>query len=174
MKFFSNSSSRAYLRRLAQEMGESTNAIRLELNRLSAAGLLEHEQDGNTVLYKANTGHPFFKELQRLVMKYMGLDNIVDLITQKLGQVDLAFITGDYARGIDSGVIDLVIVGEITDKPYLERLQQKAESISGRRIRLLLLKLAEFRQLEQTLDVRNALILVASRESGFEAGTGYW
>ena len=98
MKFFSNSTAKAYLRGLSSEMGESTNAIRLELNRLSAAGLLEHEQDGNTVLYRANTTNPFFREIQRLVMKYMGLDNIVELVTQKLGRIELAFISGDYAK----------------------------------------------------------------------------
>jgi hypothetical protein len=174
MKFFSNSTAQAYLRGLSAEMGESTNAIRLELNRLSAAGLLDHEQDGNTVLYRANTSNPFFREIQRLVMKYMGLDNIVEMVSQRLGKVELAFISGDYARGIDSGVIDLVIVGDIENRQYLEKLHVKAEEISGRKIRMLVLGLEEFHKLADTLDVKHALILVAAKESGFTPGVGYW
>lgn len=174
MKFFSNSTAKAYLRGLSTEMGESTNAIRLELNRLSAAGLLDHEQDGNTVLYRANTSNPFFREIQRLVMKYMGLDNIVELVTQKLGKIELAFISGDYAKGIDSGVIDLVIVGDIENRLYLEKLHARAEEISGRRIRMLILSKDEFKKLTDTLDIKHALILLAAKDSGFEAGVGYW
>lgn len=38
---------KAYLRGLAEEFGESTNAIRLELNHLEEAGLLTAETEGN-------------------------------------------------------------------------------------------------------------------------------
>jgi hypothetical protein len=174
MKFFTNSAARSYLRGLSQEMGESTNAVRLELNRLSSAGLLHHEPEGNTVVYRANTSHPFFKEIQRLVMKYMGLDNIVELVSQKLGNIELALITGDYAKGIDSGVIDLVIVGEIADKAYLNKLQQKAEEVSGRKIRTLVLTHPEFEKLTPTLMAGEALVLLANGSSHFKKGIGYW
>lgn len=174
LRFFSNSATKAYLRGLSQELGENTNAVRLELNRLSAAGLLQHEQQGNTVLYHANTHHPFFNELQRLVMKYMGLDNIVDLIAQKLGKIELAFVTGDYARGVDSGVIELVLVGDIADEAYLDKLHQRAEQISGRQIRIQKLKLNEYLILAKSLDVEQAIIILATANSGVKAGEGYW
>ena len=41
LKFFLNPSTSAYLRGLADEFGESTNGVRVELNRLMEAGLLE-------------------------------------------------------------------------------------------------------------------------------------
>lgn len=173
LKFFSNSANKAYLRGLAQEMGESTNAVRVELNRLSQAGLLEHSQDGNTVVYKANTSNPFFRELHRLVMKYMGLDHVVDQVVQKIGKLELAFINGDYARGRDTGIIDLVLVGDQLDQEYLARLHARAEDISGRRIRILSLQPDEFRRLTNTLDTQNALILWAAEGSGYEAQAEY-
>ena len=46
-KFFLNSSTKAHLRGLESEFGESTNAIRLELNRFEEAGLLHSLRDGN-------------------------------------------------------------------------------------------------------------------------------
>ncbi|MFM7301395.1 MAG: ArsR family transcriptional regulator, partial [Crocinitomicaceae bacterium] len=52
VKFFLNPTMKAYLRQLADEFGESTNAVRVELNRLTEAGILESEAIGNVVKYK--------------------------------------------------------------------------------------------------------------------------
>jgi hypothetical protein len=47
LKFFLNPETKAYLRGLSDEFGESSNGVRLELNRLTKAGLLTSESDGN-------------------------------------------------------------------------------------------------------------------------------
>jgi len=60
LKFFLNPESRSYLRELADEFGESTNSVRVELNRLSEAGLLTSAGEGRTKVYRANTNHPPF------------------------------------------------------------------------------------------------------------------
>ncbi|HQO04380.1 MAG TPA: ArsR family transcriptional regulator, partial [Spirochaetota bacterium] len=64
LKFFLNPETEGYLRGLAAEMGESTNGIRVELDRFSDAGLLEKRDKGNTKVYRANTGHSLFPEIQ--------------------------------------------------------------------------------------------------------------
>jgi hypothetical protein len=168
LKFFSNANTRAYLRGLAEELGENTNAIRLELNRLSAAGLLMHEQDGNTILYKANTSNPFFGQLHRLVIKYMGVEDIVESIVRKIGDLELACITGNYAKGKDSGIIDLILVANRLDYNYLNLLHKRAEQISGRKIRLLTLSAEEFKTHALSLEIEKALILYASAASGYK------
>ena len=58
VKFFLNPTMKSYLRELASEFEESTNSVRLELNRLKEAGLLESEAKGNLVMYNAKTTHP--------------------------------------------------------------------------------------------------------------------
>ncbi|MDY0178946.1 MAG: ArsR family transcriptional regulator, partial [Synergistaceae bacterium] len=50
LKFFINPDTTAYLRGLADEFGESTNAVRVELNRLSRAGILDSRAEGRTIL----------------------------------------------------------------------------------------------------------------------------
>lgn len=167
LKFFSNPQTTAYLRGLADELGENTNAVRLELNRFSKAGLLKHQQDGNTVLYKANINNPFFKQLHRLVMKYLGLEDVVESIVNKLGPLQLAFITGSYAKGKDSGIIDLVLVADSFDLNYLQMLHKRAEEICGRKIRILTLHPNEFQSLIGSFEMDNSLILYATLTSGY-------
>ena len=54
LKFFLNSNSSSYLRGLESEFGESSNAIRLELNKFEKAGLLTTTTNGNKKMFKAD------------------------------------------------------------------------------------------------------------------------
>ncbi len=175
MKFFLNPGTSAYLRGLAEEFGESTNSVRVELNRLSKAGFLEAaeaEGDGRTRLYRANERHPLFPELQQIVRKVTGIDQVVEQIVSRLGNVELAFITGDYARGVDSGLIDLVLVGEI-DRTYLDSLVGKLEEIIRRKIRTLVLSVDELEPLRSRLGASRSLIVwnAGARETPPAKGT---
>lgn len=134
LKFFLNSNSTAYLRGLAEEFGESTNSIRHELNNLSKAGYLTSSENGRTIEYKANTHHPLFNEVKSLIHKYIGIDTIIDNIVHKLGALEAAYIVGDYAKGKDSGTIELLLVGDI-DEAYMNKLVEKAKTLIHRDIK---------------------------------------
>lgn len=148
VKFFLNPSTSAYLRELSNEFGESSNGIRVELNRMASAGLLESKSGGKTVVYSAHKGHPLFKEITGLVAKYVGLDRIVEDVVKKLGEVSAAYLIGDYAKGKDAGIVDLVLVGAV-DKTYLVNLIERAEEIIQRRIRFLILSEEDKNQIIQ-------------------------
>lgn len=135
LKFFTNGTSTAYLRGLAEEFDESTNSIRHELNNLSKAGYLISAENGRTVEYRANTEHPLFLDLKSLVHKYLGLDKIIENIVHKLGDLQAAYIIGDYAKGKDSGTIELLLVGTI-DEAYAHNLVEKAKSLIQRNIKV--------------------------------------
>ncbi len=112
---------KSYLRELANEFGESTNSVRVELNRLTEAGILESETQGQMVIYQARRSHPLFPEIKSLVSKYTGLDKIVEQVISYLGDIKSAYLIGDYAKGIDSGTIELVLVGNVK-QDYLANL----------------------------------------------------
>ena len=152
LKFFSNANTQSYLRSLADEFGESTNAVRLELNRLSEAKFLDSYPKGNTIVYKANKKHPLFPEISNIVAKYLGLDRLIEEVIMKLGDLNQALVVGDYARGTDSGLIDLVLVGKI-DETFLQNLVHKAESIIHRKIRTLVLQENELSLFENILEL---------------------
>ncbi|WP_339813396.1 ArsR family transcriptional regulator [uncultured Imperialibacter sp.] len=158
LKFFSNSNTQAYLRSLSEEFGESTNAVRVELNRLSEAGFLESHVRGNTIVYRANKMHPLFPEITGIVSKYLGLDRLIDQVILKIGDLDGAWVVGDYAKGKDSGLIDLIVVGSI-DKLYLDGLVEKAERLIQRKIRTLILTFEELPKFEKELELENSIIL---------------
>lgn len=139
IKFFLNPSLSSYLRELADEFGESTNAVRVELNRLSEAGLLESEGKGNVVLYRARQSHPLFPELHNIVSKFIGINRIVEDVIENLGNLEKAWLVGDYAAGKDSGVIDILLEGEV-NKTYLDELVKKAEPLIQRRVRSLVMR----------------------------------
>jgi len=147
-KLLLNPASKVYLRGLERELGVSSNTVRLELNKLSDMHLIETQEDGaNTKVkqYSVNTHHPLFTSLRSIILQYVGLDQIVEQIIQKLGNVDKVYLTGDLALGKNSTFVDLVLVGDI-DKPYLYKLIEKVEPIIGKKIRVGLFSANEFNE----------------------------
>ncbi|MGF7141282.1 ArsR family transcriptional regulator [Roseimarinus sediminis] len=135
VKFFVNAQTKSYLRSLETEFGESSNAIRVELNRFEEAGLLVSETQGNRKYFSANTGHAFFHDIHHLLMKYVGIDTLVDKVINEVGNLVEAYIIGDMARGIQGKVIDILLVGQPLDQAYISRLIKKAEELVSFRIR---------------------------------------
>lgn len=142
LKFFLNSKATSYLRGLESEFGDSTNSIRVELNRFEKAGMLNTYLKGNKKYFIANTEHPLYDDMHNLLLKYIGFDKIIDTVIEKLGDVRKVFVIGAFAGGLDDAVIDLVFVGDV-NKEYLSHLVQKVEKHITRRIRYIVFSEAE-------------------------------
>ena len=142
LKFFLNSKATSYLRGLESEFGESSNGIRIELNRFEKAGMLSSFIKGNKKYFKANTEHPLYRDTHNIIMKYIGFDKIIDTVIENLGDVRRVFVTGAFALGLDDNTIDLVFVGDI-NKAYLAELVEKVEKHIHRRIRYIVYSEAE-------------------------------
>jgi predicted transcriptional regulator len=142
-KFFFNPKTRSYLRELAREFNVSTNAVREELNQLTKTDLLKSERNGRQVFYTANMEHPLFPELKSMVGKVMGIDRVIDGIVNRLGDLERAYLIDDYAEGRDTGIVDLLLVGDI-DEYHLNDLRRKTERYIKRKIRSLVLSREEY------------------------------
>lgn len=149
LRFFLNPESSAYLRGLAQEFDESTNSVRVELNRFEEAGLIAGHKEGNKKVYQVNTKFPLFGELQKIAFKHFGIDQIIEQVVEKVGNVEAVYLTGDLARGLDSNIVDVTIIGENIDNAYLAKLVDKAEKLIDRRIRTLVYKPNDEIEIEQ-------------------------
>src|SRR5690554_3107746 len=151
LRFILNPESRAYLRGLAQEFDDSTNSVRVELNRFEEAGLIAAYKDGNKKMYRVNPEFPMFKELQGLAFKHFGVDQIIAQVVKKLGNVQAVYLTGDLAQGLDTSIIDITLIGDgdKIDGQYLAQLVMKAEKLIGRRIRTLVHDASEDFEIEE-------------------------
>ena len=127
-------------------------------NRLTDAKLLEKGSNGRTVMYQANTKHSFFKDIQYVVKKYIGIDTLAEELIAKLGDVKAAYVIGDYAKGNDSGLIDLVLVGHI-DETKLKEVTAKTENLIDRKIRTLILRGDDLKKLKKRLNLDRALLI---------------
>lgn len=129
VKFFVNEHNHSHLRALADEFGESTNAIRKELNNLTEAGFLLRKAEKNKIEYKANTLHPLYQNIQDLIRKYLGLDKLLDAVLDRMGDVSQVVLTGDYAKGKLYGKVKVEIFGSNLNEAYLDILSNKIEEI---------------------------------------------
>ncbi len=158
VRLFFNPKSRAYLRELAKEFNVSTNSVREELNQLTKSQFLKSKKDGRQVLYQANRKHPLFPELRSMVNKVMGLDQVIDSIVSRLGDLEVAYLLDDYAEGKDSGIMDLLLVGNI-DEYHLNDLSRKTERYIKRKIRSLVVSRKEFNELGPKLNGKPRLLI---------------
>ena len=158
MRLFFNPGTRAYLRELAKEFNVSTNAVREELNQLTKTNLLKSERNGRNVYYQANTDHALFPELKSMVSKVMGIDQVIDGIVSRLGDLERAYLIDDYAEGKDTGIIDILLVGEI-DQYHLNDLSRKTERYIKRKIRSLVLTREEYNSFSHKLDDHSKILI---------------
>jgi len=173
VKLFLNPGVSAYLRALATEFDVSPNAVRTELNNLRRHKVLVSERGGRNIYYRANTGHPLFPELSSMVRKITGIDELVRSVVDRLGSIESAYLVGDYARGADSGIIDVVLVGNV-DRGQLDDFVAKTEEYIERKIRTLVLSPKEFRRLRGTKGFKPILKLweASSHEARSGGGQG--
>lgn len=163
VRLFYNPQTRSYLRELAKEFNVSTNSIREELNLLCKTNLLKSEKSGRLVYYMANQEHPLFEDLKSMVGKVMGIDQVVDGIINRLGDLEKAYLIDDYAEGKDTGIIDLLLVGDI-DEYHLNDLSRKTERYIKRKIRSIVLSRDEYKELLPKLKVRWQLLIWEASE----------
>ena len=82
--------------------------------------------------------HPMFENLQSVVRKHLGIEDIVNKVLDKIGSIQKIMLLGDYAKGIDSGTIDILIIGKDIDKSYLDNIRPIIEKKINRKINFML------------------------------------
>tara|TARA_B100001758_G_C18319236_1_gene562287 strand:+ start:587 stop:1099 length:513 start_codon:yes stop_codon:yes gene_type:complete len=134
IKFFISQANKGYLNGLANEMGESTNSIRKELNHLYDAGYLKKVKQDNKVEYQVDTSHPLYEALKKIVFKHLGLEDLVEVVLERMGDVNNILLIGDYAKGVDSGNIEVFLIGDDLNFNYISQLESKLEKLIGRNV----------------------------------------
>ena len=108
------------------------------MNNLAQAGYLKKKALNNKVIYSANKNHPLSSVLQSIIKKHLGIEEIISRILNNIGKIEQISLMGDYAKGIDSGVIDVLIIGKNIDKKYLDKIRPKIEKEIKRKVNFLI------------------------------------
>ena len=137
IKFFVNIANYGYLNQLAEEFSESTNSVRKELNNLTEARYLSRKMEGNKVIYKANVNHPLFNEIQDLVKKSLGIEQMINTVLDRMGNVHEIYLLNDFAKGINTDQIDILITGNNLNTEYINEIEDKLYSMLNKKFVIL-------------------------------------
>ncbi len=96
-------------------------------------------RDGNKKVYQANRNHPLFSDIHNIIMKETGIDRVIEKVIHRIGNLICVYLTGDFAHGKDSPVIELILVGDNIDREYLARKVIQAEELVGRKVSYIVL-----------------------------------
>ncbi|MBP7740838.1 winged helix-turn-helix transcriptional regulator [Candidatus Woesebacteria bacterium] len=133
--FFTHIEEMYYVREITREIKEEINAVRRELDRMLASGILKSEQRGNRLYYSLNNKYPYFQEIHQMVVKSTGLGKKLRKLRRKLGSVSFVMFSGRFVRGLvpRQGEIDMLVIGEVV-LPELEQIVKAEEQTFGREI----------------------------------------
>ena len=156
-------------------------AVQRELAGLSGAGLLTVSKQGNQKHYQANSKAPVFAELRGLVLKTVGLaDVVLAALTPLATQIEKAFVYGSFAKQQDTAGsdVDLLVVSAGLGYAELFGALEAAAATLGRKINPTLYTPAD---VARRIDNDNAFVtrvwqqpkiwLIGSEERLSESGT---
>jgi uncharacterized protein len=121
-----------YLSELAQHLEVRPSTLQAELPDLENAEFLVSKKDGNRIYYKANPDFSLFHELQQILIKTVGLqDVLINLLQPFKKKITSAFVYGSIARGEEVSIsdVDLMIIGDVKLSDLTKRLKQAEKEI---------------------------------------------
>ena len=105
-----------YMRELAKHLRLSPSSLQRELASLVRGGILLQRHEGKHVYFKAASESPIFPELQGLILKTVGLADVIrDALKPLAAEIHWAFIYVSVARSAEHSAtdVDLMIIGDV-------------------------------------------------------------
>ena len=136
-----------YLRQIARAAGVGMGAVQREVKKLSEAGIIRRTVQGRQVYYQANPECPIYAELKSLVIKTVGVGDVMKAALVSLSdRIKVAFLFGSLLRGgeYSGSDADVMVVGDVTFTEVVSVLGRVQETIR-REINPIVYPLEEFR-----------------------------
>ena len=110
-----------HLREMERQASLSLGTIRQDLQKLVKLDLVTSRRDGNRLYYRANTGHPLYPDIRKLVLKTAGLVEIFKSVLDRDG-VEVAFVFGSLASSRERAASDVDLMDRHRRPPRLIEL----------------------------------------------------
>ncbi len=161
--FFSNPNRSFYVREITRKIDEQINSVRRELANLLSIGIISSDNNNNRLYYEVNQQYEYYKALSAIfgrggakaiaaVGKEVSPPEDTDEIAalKKVGNVELAILTGQFTRDEASG-IDMLVVGDI-NQTKMNKYVSEMEAKEGKEVRFAVMDSKEYDYREQVKD----------------------
>lgn len=160
--FYSNPNRPFYVRELTRKIDEQINSVRRELANLLSAGIISSENNNNKLYYEVNQKYEHYNALSSIFGQGIGKKTVKstkqgaepedeDLSElKKIGNVELALLTGQFTRDESSGV-DFMVVGDV-NQTKLNKYIRELETKEGKEIRFVSMTPSEYNYRDQVND----------------------
>ncbi len=159
--FFSNPNRSFYVREITRKIDEQINSVRRELANLLSIGIISSDNNNNRLYYEVNQDYEYYKALSAIFGKgtmrsssakeTAVVDDNEDIqALKKIGNVELALLTGQFTRDETAG-IDLLVVGDI-NQTKLNKYISELEAKEGKEIRYVAMDTSEYDYRQQVKD----------------------
>ena len=160
---FNNPEEKFYVREIARLVNKNPSGVKRELDKLKNMDLVISEKEGNLKYFKVNRLSPLFPELKGLIAKSLGLPGALKSVL-KASDAKTAFIYGPYINKTNTPSLNLLVV---SDSNHIKKALDDIEKRFGRKIRLTLLSLTEYKDkkksgeknLKKLLNAKKMLLL---------------
>jgi predicted nucleotidyltransferase len=124
-----------HIRALETEVDAQYSAVWKELKNLELIGLLESELSAGRKLYRLNTEFPLIVELRGILLKTVGVGDLIQQFLNQVGGIEESFIFGSFAEGEPNAEsdLDLMIIGQV-DLSELSPMIVQMENRLGREV----------------------------------------
>ena len=101
------------------------------------------EENNKVKEYCVNKEHSMFVSLRNVILQYIGIDQVMEHILNKLG--DVSYLTGDLEEEKNSHYMALILIGEV-DRINMFQLIEKAKQLINKNIRIAIFGIDEFKK----------------------------
>ena len=145
--FFTNPSTRLYLREMASILKEDPGNLSKELANLEKEGIFNFSFKGNQKHFYLNKQYPLYAELKSIIFKTVGVKGRLKDIIERAKGIQTAFIYGSYAAGKEntSSDIDLFVIGNPDEDSLIQEIES-AEKVLKREINYSIYPLKEVKE----------------------------
>lgn len=154
--FYSNPNRSFYVREITRKIDEQINSVRRELSNLLSIGIISSETTNNRLYYEVNQQYEYYEPLAAIFGDSKPPTEEAPTVAteahdiKSVGNVHLAFYTGQFTRDESSG-IDLLVVGDV-NQTKLAKYVTDLEAKEGKELRYVVMTPDEFRYREQVKD----------------------
>ncbi len=160
--FIFNPKKEYYVREIERLIKTAFDPVRRELIQLESIGLLKSRISGKQKYYSLNTEHMLFPEFKSMILKTVGIGDIIANAIKDKDDIIIAFIYGSYAKNTESedSDIDLFVIGDISSKD----LQGAVSNIESQTKREINHTVYSAKELKKKYKAKNHFILSVIKE----------